>query len=171
MNKQEAIDLLGVAFDGTAGLNMRQRVALRNQVAKTINQIDEPEKATIPKFVAEWFSKNPINGWWRKIAQWEQAVTLEDKEVYEWYSNYNETKFMQAWIAYPNIEVDKERLYVINIGSKVGLSIYIRDSDKQLYPDAGDYSTTGDIRFAKKFTEEEIKKDFEWARQFAKEVE
>ncbi|WP_238138982.1 DUF1642 domain-containing protein, partial [Streptococcus suis] len=74
-----------------------------------------PQKVLVPKFVADWFSKNPIQGWWRKIAQWENAIPTEDRDVYSWYSNYNETNFIQAWIAYPNIEVEQEQLYTVEI--------------------------------------------------------
>ena len=57
MNKQEAIEKI----KNIETLNIKDRIAdkgvdmvIKNQVIDLVSQIDEPQKVTIPKFVAEW---------------------------------------------------------------------------------------------------------------------
>ena len=65
----------------------------------------------------------------------------------------------------------KEQLYVVNLGKIVGLSIYLRKIGKSLYSDRGDWSTTGDIRFAERLTETKIKQKDERLWQLVVPVE
>lgn len=94
------------------------------------------------------------------------------KKTWEWLNmtkpGIKESELMQAWLAYPNITVEKEKLYTVEIPNpnssqktmliRRSTGIYLDNFDK-------DYHT---IHFA--LTEQEIRKDFDWAWQFAKEV-
>ena len=60
MNKQEAIERI----KNIETLNINDRIAgqqvdmvIKNQVLDIVNQIDEPQKPVVPKFVAEWLKK------------------------------------------------------------------------------------------------------------------
>lgn len=139
---------------------------------KNVYSFEKPKKPLIPRFLEEWFSKNPLNGWWKKIAQWEQEVPLEDKEVYEWYSNYNETKFMQAWIAYPNVEVEKEKLYVVEIAEAILTKITRGNNVQYKFLNFADVSDVFEkTTYTTRLTEREIKQKDERLWQFAKEVD
>lgn len=168
MNKQELIEAIGELPNELGWISIGSRViSIKDRLLELVNQLDEPKKVVVPKFVAEWFSKNPVNYWWQKIAQWEQVIPLEDKEVHAWYLDYNETTFIQAWIAYPNVEIE-QKLYMVEIPD----------------PDKPNGKKTNLVKFKGKvflsstmsaapLTEAEIRRNHAWAWQagFAKEVE
>ena len=65
MNKQEAIEKI----KNIDTLNINDKIAgqqvdmvIKNQVLSLIEQIDEPQKVTIPKFVAEWIGYCKFKG-------------------------------------------------------------------------------------------------------------
>lgn len=125
MNKQELKEQVSSL---PSELIFKKVMVNKDSVLELIDRLDEPQKVVIPKFVAEWFSKNPVNYWWQKISQWEQVVPLEDQEVHEWYSDYNETQFIKAWLAYPNIKIEQEKLYTVEV---VGTGQYLVERYKK----------------------------------------
>ncbi|GAB6638586.1 DUF1642 domain-containing protein [Streptococcus uberis] len=141
-------------------------------VLNTIRQINQP-KPEVPKFVADWleFCKN------NEISLYD-AMTDGNDELDKWFAvdelNRQEL-FAEAWLAYPNIAVEKEKLYTVEIpnpnegqlsfvlmrepGGNVRIKIMHSSNLKLL-------ETDSDLQL----TEQEIRKDFEWAWQFAEEV-
>lgn len=84
----------------------------------------------------------------------------------------NQEDFVKAWLY--GYEVEKEKLYTVEIpnpNSKGNKKICLckDDTTGKVYLCKGkfNYSKNRNLRF----TEEEIRKDFDWAWQFAKEVE
>lgn len=146
-------------------------------------KVDEPQKVTAPKFVAEWIKKYKEEGC-------RLSHVLEDVElslyIKQQEGDYTETidhkqKMMdeldldslaKAWIAYPNITVEKEKLYTVEIPNpnSVGgkLVLFKQKSTGLLILDMLNPSINKPKYLH--LTESEIKKEFEWAWQFAKEV-
>jgi hypothetical protein len=86
MNKQEAIEKI----KNIETLNIKDRIAdkgvdmvIKNQVLDIISQIDEPQKVTVPKFVAEWIDTLDEHGLFGL------NYDIVDESVQDWvYENY-----------------------------------------------------------------------------------
>ena len=178
MNKQGAIEKI----KNIDTLNINDRVAgqqvdmvIKSQVLDIVSQIDEPQKVVIPKFVAEWIEECKRSGWHLQKALYRLD---DDEKVSDWAYDENDDliaekveTFARAWL--DGYEVEREKLYTVEIpnpNSKGNHKIYLCKDD-----------TTGKVCLCKgnfnpkknknlKLTEAEIRKDFEWAWQWAKEV-
>ena len=166
MNKQEAIERI----KNIGTLNIYDKVAgqqvdmvMKNQVLDIVSLIDEPQKVVVPAFIDSFIKYTKAEGMSLFIAM----DNAQNKES-EWIIN-NEETFARAWL--DGCEVEKEQLYVVNLGKIVGLSIYLRKIGKSLRSDRGDWSTTRDIRFAERLTETKIKQKDERLWQLAVPVE
>ena len=83
-----------------------------DRIINTIKQLDEPQKVTIPKFVADYieFQKKynfHVYGAMRTIENY------EDKRVPDWFYEGNIEKFCLAWIL--GYEVEKEKRYIVKM--------------------------------------------------------
>ncbi len=175
MNKQEAIEkiknieTLNIK-DGIAdkGVNM----VIKNQVLDIISQIDEPQKVVVPKLVAEWIKKYKEKGY--RLAHALEDV-FDDAElslyIKQQEGDYTEV-IAKVWLAYPNIAVEQEKLYTVEIpdpNSNWKYTSLKKDNRGVII-----FRTDNDCWKKDKnnqLTEAEIKQDFEWAWQWAKEVE
>ena len=170
MNKQELIDelkkLLAIPPE-IQGHNygLRRAIALAKQ-------LDEPEKPVLPQFVADWLEVCKDN-LALSLANSMNNVVMRtnnqpDKTI-RWIAKNSET-FAKAWIY--GYEIKKEKLYTVEIpnpnsaGGKLVLSK--QQSTGRLILEM----LNSDINKPKylHLTEDEIKKDFGWAWQFAKEA-
>ena len=182
MNKQEAIEeiknigTLNI-FDKVAGQQVD--MVIKNEVLDIVSQIDEPQKVVVPKFVGEWYERNKdsldpaiystITGTYRKLDGENNDLrgTFEGWLLYEYNSIL--TLVQMHLFGY---EIEQEKLYTVEIPdpnsmwkhtclirSSTGICISRVDRDNW------------EKREKHQLTEAEIKKDFEWAWQFAKEVE
>ena len=104
-----------------------------------------------------------------------EHVSCQSDEVREWLDD-NERDFYEAWLAYPNITVKKEKLYTVeipnpngNLFQRVALCRGVLDNEVFI-----NYTNDPSWKSRDKFqlTEQEIRKDFDWAWEqgFAKEV-
>ena len=181
MNKQELIkklkDLLttpseleGLDFDDGYDFGIESAITLAEQ-------LDEPEKPVVPQFVADWYEEHKgnfeiyLSELCRNFTYHRER--LNDK-LANWYEQL-ENKPIQTLVNMHQFgyEVEKEKLYTVELPSpncptddhyilsrlKNGKIIVNRYCIEQ-------WEKFGDCQL----TEEEIKKDFEWAWQFAKEV-
>ena len=178
MNKQELIDELKKLLEMPSevqGHNYGLRRAII--IAK---QLDEPEKPVVPQFVADWLEvckdnlalslANSMN----KIVM--RTNNQPDKTI-RWIAKNSET-FAKAWIY--GYEVEKEKLYTVEIPNPndSGYSKIYLAKNKDCKVELFTWSGYTSIEFADNWkqeenaqlTESEIKKDFEWALQFAKEA-
>ena len=166
MNKQEVIERLEEKKSSfNAWENLVRNRAL-DDALDIVKQLDEPEKTVVPKYVADMIVKRKRTG---------QSVikTIENLRFYEdackWVRNNGEA-FVKAWLF--GYEVEKEKLYTVelqnpnsdnhlvlrkNFDGKVCISLLHSEYWR------GNEST--------QLTESEIKQDFDWAWQFAEEVE
>ena len=144
------------------------------------NSLDESEKPVVPQFVAdwiEWCKKNKIT-----LLGADTAIcnnkNISSLDASGWAMKNQET-FAKAWLY--GYEIEKEKLYTVEIpnpnggeygrvflgkygSGKVGLHCWT--SYKQInFDDSWKKDKIAQL------TEAEIKEDFEWAWQFAEEVE
>ncbi|MEG3298197.1 DUF1642 domain-containing protein [Streptococcus suis] len=189
MNKQEAIEIIEQSKIKIAN---RERVIFKageiiggcvqvdyvplEVVVNTIDQIHEPQKVVVPKFVAEWIEGCKHSGWHlQKVL----SNLDDDEKVGDWAYDKNDDlipekvdMIARAWL--DGYEIEQEKLYTVelpnpnNIGTEVHILMMNGFKQVVIKKELGN-----DWKKKKGFqlTEEEIKKDFEWAWQFAKEVE
>lgn len=149
MNKQEVIEKIEackspfISEDDTI-LNYGLDKAL-----SIIKQLDEPEKPVVPKFVVDWVDNSREYSF--DFYEWFDYENQPTK-VYDWLNPENKRQAELNALALITlivnganaVEVEKEKLYTVEI------------------PNLND----GEL-----LTESEIKRDFEWAWQWAKPVE
>ena len=180
MNKQEAIEKI----KNIETLNINDRLAdkgidmvIKNQVLEIISQIDEPKKPVIPKFVADFYES--IKDYFEDkvydlCLQFNRDNGELSSEVWGWFDcGKNEPIQTLVKMKLYGYEVEKQKLYTVEIPDPHGLykiRYLFRNSVGNIRIGGANYrdifSTT-----ETHLTESEIKQDFEWAFQFAKEVE
>ena len=184
MNKQEAIKaieqdkiVLDKVVETSSGVNAFQRkiesiyyVPLET-VVSMINKINESQKVTVPKFVADRIE-------WCKLYNWDLYMALSSLDDDDWaYDEDGELipekveTFARAWM--DGYEVEQEKLYTVEIpnpNSKGNHKIYLckDDTTGKVYLCKGTFNPKKNKNL--KLTEAEIRKDFKWAWQWAKEV-
>ncbi|QBX25331.1 Protein of unknown function [Streptococcus henryi] len=108
MNKEEAIK--AIEKMGEYERFVDEHIS-KKSVLNIINQIGEPQKVTIPKFVADW-----IEEYYSKQTDIFTTVTLmfnhgySSTNVCDW-ANENQEKFLKAILN--GYEIEKEKLYII----------------------------------------------------------
>ncbi|MBY4986223.1 DUF1642 domain-containing protein [Streptococcus suis] len=164
MNKQEAINRVEELYGYGS---------IAKTVTDIISQIHEPQKVVVPKVVATWIEYCKQSNLDLDHSMRCTRVNNAETGVEEWIYENQET-FARAWL--DGYTIEQERLYTVEIPNPNAThnDVYIlgrtlsgdisiwrinRDSDIKNY----------DSDF--QLTEAEIKQDFEWAWQFAKEVE
>ena len=169
MNKQEAIEKIKKqstqAYDDFA--------IMRDTSIHIINQIDEPQKPVVPKFVAEWIEECKSDNKWLMYALCKPNFENHHK-VSDWLrlNDGNILIFSRAWL--DGYEVEQEKLYTVEIPDTNSIWGYtfLRKIDRGVI-----INKTDDDCWRKdkdnQLTESEIKQDFDWAWDagFAKEVE
>lgn len=89
---------------------------LMDNVKHLINQLDEPEKVVVPKFVADWIEETKKNDRTLVFAichiydenELGESPTEKENRIYQWMeSNDNEEVFARAWLG--GYEVEKEQ--------------------------------------------------------------
>ena len=124
MNKQEAIEKI----KNIDTLNINDKIAgqqvdmvIKNQVLSLIEQIGEPQKVTIPKFVAEWigyckFKGFTVLGALDPVSELGvglvTSLTEELRKGKDWAQRNQET-FTRAWLY--GYEIEQEKLYTVEI--------------------------------------------------------
>ena len=173
MNKQEAIEKIE---KGKSNLNAWEDL-VRNRAFEDaltiVKKIDEPERPVVSQFVADWYEEHKDN--------FEYSIQclcvhgcLPVRKIQTWFDNEDnkpiETLVMMHKFGY---KVKKEKLYTVELpnpnsaGGKLVLSK--QQSTGRLILEM----LNSDINKPKylHLTEDEIKKDFGWAWQFAEVAE
>lgn len=170
MNKKEAIEKIR----NISTLKINDRVShheidmvIKNQVLDIISQIHESQKVVVPKFVAEYieYCKH------EKFYALHGAYDNMDDRLKCWrFKGNNSELFAKAWL--DGYEIEKEKLYTVEIPNPHSYidthTRLARNYKGKVVLEAQDWLNTFE---SYKLTEAEIKEDFEWAWQFAKEVE
>ena len=146
-------------------------------------KINEPQKVVVPKFVAEWIKKYKEKGY-RLSHALEKVFDEVEMSLYikQQVGDYTET-IARAWLTYPNITVEQEKLYTVEIegvsSSKLFKNTrtneYLFSSGKEFERYKNEYlfhiGKELELWYTDKLTEQEIKKADERLWEFAKEVE
>lgn len=179
MNKQELIDKLKKQLTAPSEIddtyfNKFYDLAI-NYAIYFAEQLDEPEKPVVPQFVADWYEsiKDDFEYNLYKLCTDFREQKLR-ADLNGWFSNDNnkpiETLVLMHKFGY---EVEKEKLYTVEIPNPnradVSLVLGLYNDGKVAIFAAFTDSWKYEKRY--KLTESEIKQDFEWAWQFAEEVE
>ena len=176
MNKQELINRLkeilttpseveGYDFEYGHDYGIERAITLAEQ-------LDEPEKPVVPKYVAdwiEWCKKNNITFLGACTAICDNK-NIRPLDASGWATKNQET-FAKAW--FYGYEVDKEKLYTVEIpiaNSPLGYHYVLRKTTSgEIIIDSFFTNNWGNYDYCQ-LTEEEIKKDYDWAWKYAKEV-
>ncbi|HFI0736391.1 TPA: DUF1642 domain-containing protein [Streptococcus suis] len=169
MNKQEAMDVI-------ESISYYEKVN-GDPLEDLVNKIYDDLKPVVPKFVAEWIeycksNKLTLLGAFDPVS--EHGIGLANTftgEVWkgiDW-AKRNQDTFARAWLN--GYEVEKERLYTVEIPNpNLNTHTILQKTGKGLA-----LITAGNAGWAEwessKLAEAEIKQDFDWAWQFAKETE
>ncbi|MCK4019774.1 DUF1642 domain-containing protein [Streptococcus suis] len=146
-----------------------EAVAVRfDRIVSVINQIHEPQKVVVPKHIADKIEYCKDTEGYGLFHAMDYCYNYKDSA--EWLEDNQET-FAKAWLF--GFEIEQEKLYTVEIPDPNGwykVRCLTRRSNGKLCIDGFDYK---DILLETRahFTESEIKQDFDWAWQFAKEVE
>ena len=122
MNKQELIEKLKT-IDG--GYGSRYYIAM-GDVFELVEQLDEPQKVTVPRVVADWYEECKENleyNIWSYIYNWK---TKEECDFKNWLdlgrNNPIQTLINMHQFGY---EVDKEKRYLVKMKNLRALSCYL----------------------------------------------
>ena len=186
MNKQEVIEEIKNMQGWTVldkAIDFNSVMIPQTKVLDIVNQLDEPKKPVIPQFVADWYEDNKDGFEFNLYTLCLDYNNCEvDKKLSDWFCDKHnkplETLVNMHQFGY---EVKKEKLYTVEIPnpngdgySKTFLGKF-KDGKVELCKWSG-YTS---IEFADNWKQEEyaqlteskIKEDFDWAWQFAEEVE
>ncbi|HFU4116129.1 TPA: DUF1642 domain-containing protein [Streptococcus suis] len=170
MNKQEAIKYFKAKKDKYIVPPSDIRVSIA-EVIDVISQIHEPQKVVVPKFVAEWIEdmKNA------KTEFFEAQSNCMSDEVDDWYYNHADD-LLRAWL--DDYEIEQEKLYTVEIPdpNRPDIATFLYKENGKVFIGSDIFlDEVPNYKWKKEpenqLTEVEIKEDFEWAWQFAKEVE
>jgi hypothetical protein len=121
MNKQEAIEELQNMAEDSTYHSAHMMVVCIEDIVETINQIHEPQKVVVPKFVAEWIEYCKANditllGALDPISELGEALAnsfgASVGKCIAWVTRNQET-FARAWL--DGYEIEKEKLYTVEI--------------------------------------------------------
>ena len=182
MNKQEAIEMIeSSSFD----IDDTDLVVGLSFTKNIINQIDEPQKPKVSRVAVEFYEKYKDEtltlGEWFGDFYSEEAI--EDfprmDELTEWlYDNDNETNRRREFalatlvtLGIDAVEIEQEKLYTVEIPNQnLNAHTVLQKTEKGIV-----LVTVTNARWrgweSSKLTESEIKQDFDFLWQFAKEVE
>lgn len=177
MNKQEALKKIE-KLDGLTikdkDFNFAIEMIPKGETLEIVDQLDEPEKPVVPQFVADFYEsiKDDFEVGVYDLCVNLYTCNLEGKIKYWFGCDDNKPIETLAKMKLYGYEVKKEKLYTVEIPDPNGLSqhvlvkgitwgIFIGHKCSNDWREVSDYQ----------LTEAEIKKDFDWAWQWAKEVE
>ena len=114
MNKQELIDYCNAIKENKSQIINCIDV---NEIIKKIEQLDEPQKITIPQVVADWIEWTKKDG-----LDLQDAMNLisgeENEKLLRWFYHENKQEtFARAWL--DGYTVEKEPKYTVKIKGKI----------------------------------------------------
>lgn len=185
MNKQELIDKLkkllampseiqGTELDFVHDYVIRRAITLVKQLDEQQAPINEPEKPVVPEYVADMIvekkeQKNGIVETIKNLGVYNNPFNCIIEKQLKWITE-NQEDFAKAWLY--GYEIEKDKLYTVELPNPNagGHVVLCKTSDGIVsIAFAGMARWKGGKNF--QLTESEIKEDFEWAWQFAEDVE
>jgi hypothetical protein len=114
MNKQELIDYCNAIKENKSQIINCIDV---NEIIKKIEQLDEPQKITIPQVVADWIEWTKKDGLDLQDAMKLIAGEQNEKLLRWFYHESNQETFARAWL--DGYTVEKEPKYTVKIKGKI----------------------------------------------------
>ena len=134
MNKQELIKKYKELENGTFDI---AALVVCQLILKDLEQLDEPQKVTIPQFVADYIEFKKANNF-HVYGAMRVIEDHYDKRVPEWFYEGNIEKFCLAWIL--GYEVEKEKRYTV-VMKETRQPLYYNAGDKKLFFSMGGLAT------------------------------
>lgn len=135
-----------------------------HKVKALLDTLDQP-KPEVPQMIFD-----VIKSFDDDVDYLHHHMSRQSDEVREWLT-HNEREFYEAWLAYPNITVEKEKLYTVEIPNpNSDLKIILVKVNKKLKLIEAYEDQLEEYKNIRNVTESEIRKDFDWAWQFREEV-
>lgn len=110
MNKQELIERI----EGLKNIfgNKAEYIEI-DAAIELVSKLDEPQKVTIPQFVAEYI-EHKKNEDYHLLGAMAEIRSHKNKEIDEWFTDDDNMElFARAWL--DGYEVEKEKLYLVKI--------------------------------------------------------
>lgn len=177
MNKQEAIEEIEKEKSPFNAWEDLTRNHAFDDALTIVRKIDELEKPVVPQFVADMIVKRKKQGD-SLVGTLVNLGAFGDAQRWIRKGDNGDT-FAKAWLF--GYEVEKEKLYTVEIPNPNGGEYSRTYLGKYASGKVGLYNWTGYTHIAyaddwkkegkSQLTEAEIKQDFDWAWQFAEEVE
>ncbi|HGH5974752.1 TPA: DUF1642 domain-containing protein [Streptococcus agalactiae] len=163
MNIEEAKKLIDKQSIGKGGVG--DIPVVKTHIVKVLlDQIDQPQPE-VPQMIFD-----VIKSFDDDVDYLHQHMSRQSDEVREWLT-HNEREFYEAWLAYPNITIEKEKLYTVEIPNpNSDLKIILVKVNKKLKLIEAYEDQLEEYKNIRNVTESEIRKDFDWAWQFRKDV-
>lgn len=163
MNIEEAKKLIDKQSIGKGGVG--DIPVVKTHILKVLlDQLDKP-KLEVPQMIAD-----VIESFDEDVNYLHEHMSYQSDEVREWLT-HNEREFYEAWLAYPNITIEKEKLYTVEIPNPNSdlklILVKVINELKLISVYENELEGYSNIRA---LTEQEIRKDFDWAWQFREEV-
>lgn len=154
-------------FDNGHNYGIERAIILAEQLNEQQAQINKPEKHVVPQFVADMIVKRKKQGD-SLVATLVNLGAFGDAQRWIRKGDNGDT-FAKAWLF--GYEVEKEKLYRVELPNPNGESnrYGLCKVDGRIM--IGSFVFGLNNAFNTKLTEAEIKQDFDWTWQFAKEVE
>ncbi|MCP9067499.1 DUF1642 domain-containing protein [Streptococcus parasanguinis] len=142
MNKQELIKRIS-ELPYSEGPIADTVTVNRNWILGSIEQLDEPQKVTVPQFVADYI-KYAIENDWDFQDLFKRIEDEEDEELLRWvYHERNQETLAAAWIN--GYTVEKEKRYIVKMSATKQPLFYNNMYEKTFFS-LGDLAT----RFTRK---------------------
>ena len=186
MNKQEVISKLKSAIPkNNIDDYQRGEAAGLNFALLLLAELDEPKRPAVPRYVADFYEsiKDDLEGGvYELCTQFYEDEAQLSNELHDWFV-FSENKPIETLVMMHKFgyEVEEEKLYTVEIpnpnGSGYSKTYLCKNEDDKVELFTWSHYTS--IEYADNWkqlepaqlTEEEIKEDYEWAWQLAKEVE
>ncbi|HGC9924698.1 TPA: DUF1642 domain-containing protein [Streptococcus agalactiae] len=172
MNIEEAKKLIDKQSIGKGGVG--DIPVVKTHIVKVLlDQIDQPQPE-VPRFVADWIEEH------KKSFSDASAIDMYDNlisdnrggyyhDVWLWAIDHH-NDFISAWMH--GYTIEKEKLYTVEIPNpNSDLKIILVKVNKKLKLIEAYEDQLEEYKNIRNVTESEIRKDFDWAWQFRKDVE
>ena len=149
MNKQELIERIE-CLKNIFG-NKAEYIEI-DAAIELVSKLDEPQKVTIPQFVAEYI-EHKKNEDYHLLGAMAEIRSHKNKEIDEWFTDDDNMKlFARAWL--DGYEVEKEKRYTVVMKS-TKQPLYYNAVEKKLFFSMGGLATN--------FTQQQLEKaGFGW---------
>ncbi|HFI0746532.1 TPA: DUF1642 domain-containing protein [Streptococcus suis] len=180
MNKQEAIEQLEWNVVRTTDFDRAEDVVVFEKAKEIISQIYEPQTVVVPKEVAEWIEKCKSTNRSLRDAMENRNLSAELRSWFlktgqDMFTYPNQDIFARAWL--DGYEIKQEKLYTVEIPdpNRPDIATFLYKENGKVFigtdiflDEVPNYKWKNEPE--NQLTESEIKQDFAWAWQFAKEV-